>query len=136
MARMEAVDAKAIAEKILKRQAAPVDDGHRIDIAIKRLAGKSKNTIIADDSPSTVSGNERETTKETTDKISFLNLSERTKRKLRGDDEDQAVIINSQQELRRSAPLAEQSHRQTTEALKFVRHNLLFLIHEGMGHNG
>jgi hypothetical protein len=39
MARMEAADARAIAEKILKRRAAPVDDGNRIDTAIK-------NTIV------------------------------------------------------------------------------------------
>jgi hypothetical protein len=43
MARMEAADARAIAEKFLKRRAAPVDDGDRIDTAIKRLAGKIKN---------------------------------------------------------------------------------------------
>jgi hypothetical protein len=46
MSRMEAADARAIAGKILKRRAAPVDDGDRIDTAIKRLAGKTKNTII------------------------------------------------------------------------------------------
>jgi hypothetical protein len=43
---------------------------------------------------------------------------------LRGDDEnpfeDQAVIINTQQELRRSARLAVQSHRRTEEALKLA----------------
>jgi hypothetical protein len=105
MARMEAADARAIAEKILKRRAAPVDDGNRIDTAIKRLAGKTKNTIVAD-------GDNRETTgetvsEETANPISFLNLSEETQRKLRGDYEDpfkdQAVVINTQQELRRSA---------------------------------
>jgi hypothetical protein len=131
MARMEATDARAIAEKIFKRRAAPVDDGDHIDTAIKCLAGKTKNTIVADGSPSpgTSSGDNRETTGETANEktanpISFLNLSEETQRKLREDDEDpfedQAVIINTQQELRRSARLAEQSHRQIAEALKLA----------------
>jgi hypothetical protein len=80
MARMEAADARAIVEKIFKRRAAPVDDGNRIDTAIKRLAGKTKNTIVAD-------GDNRETTgetvsEETANPISFLNLSEETQRKL------------------------------------------------------
>jgi hypothetical protein len=95
MARMEAADARGIVEKILKRRVAPVDDGDRIDTAIKRLAGKTKNTIVADESPSpgTSSGDNRETTgetanEETANPISFLNLSEETQRKLREDDED------------------------------------------------
>jgi hypothetical protein len=121
MARMEAADARAIAEKILKRRAAPVDDGDRIDTAIKRLAGKVKNTTIPNGDKAT--GETANPIKEeTANPISFLNLSEETQRKLRGDDEDpfedQAVIINTQQELRRSAQLAEQSHRRTAEALK------------------
>jgi hypothetical protein len=61
---------------------------------------------------------------ETANSISFLNLSEETQRKLRGDDEDpfedQPVIINTQQELRRSARLVEQSQRRTAEALKLA----------------